>query len=156
MREETTISNSINDQKAISTITGYVLNIGIAVAVIGIMSMQAGNIYSDITTNTNENQLRIIGQKIATKITTADLALKRNPNSKGSTDLNLPSLHNSYTITIQNDTGNGDSRKIILDSSTVPDDIIVKYNTMNEMKHAELGSGSEVKLKFKNGVIKAK
>ncbi len=147
MRRESTVSVS-EDDEALSTVTGYVLHLGVAITVIGIMLMNMHGTMGYIRESTTEKNLRMAGESIAERIVEADTLSNRGSNPEGSLELRLPNVGETYTVEIEPDPGVDGTGEIKLDSGVRAATVTVEYNTVTQTDSAEFGSGSEVTMHY--------
>ena len=142
--------------KAVSVITGYVVNIGVAVAVITIFTVQSQGLVDSLRESTDKSEMTVVGDKIANKLTRADRIVRENEGSEGNISLDLPSSlsDKSYQVTIDADDGADDNGSVHVSALGSTINTTVKYNTTTQVKSSTLTKYTEADIEYSDTEIK--
>jgi len=135
------------DEEALSVLIGYVINLGVAAAVVGLTLFLLQGAFTDVRGNAIKAEMTSIGGSLAEDIERVDVLSQR-----GSGDINttarLPTAGRPYTANITSSPG-GNGRIVLTSGS---DSVEVSFNNDTEIRNAgdgiELPEGSSPTIRY--------
>ncbi|MFC7045641.1 hypothetical protein ACFQH6_09700 [Halobacteriaceae archaeon GCM10025711] len=129
----------MTDDRAVSSTVGFVLNLAIATLLVSSLLIAAGNVVDDRRESAARGELRIVGQRLAANLMTAD----RLAGAGGETvrvDADLPDriAGGSYIVTVN---GSAPRQHIELVSPDTDVRVVVYFESSTTVEDATLDGG---------------
>ncbi|MFB6282500.1 MAG: hypothetical protein ABEK59_01005 [Halobacteria archaeon] len=149
------MKRDILDDEAVSVVTGYVVNVAVAVAVITLFIVQSQTIVQNVRESTDDTELTVVGNKVAIKLYKADEIATESPGSAGNLSMDLPAglSENSYKVYIQEDPGSNGNGTIYVSTRGSDTNVSTIYNTSTNVKSATFTKFSDVDIEYTSSKI---
>ncbi len=92
------------EDSGVSITTGFILNLGIAVIAMSVFFYLGQGVYTNVQDQTAGTEIRVIGQKIAQDLESAD---RLSEFSEGTIERDYPRIEHSYTVNVTHDNASG-------------------------------------------------
>lgn len=122
------------DEEAISVLVGYVVNLGVAAAVVGLTLFLLQGAFTDVRGNAVEAEMEAVGENLAGEIERVDVLGQRGGGNV-STTARLPTASRPYTADVTSSAG-GNGR-IVLSSGS--DSVEVGFQNETRIRNATDG-----------------
>ncbi|MFB6196959.1 MAG: hypothetical protein ABEI52_01650 [Halobacteriaceae archaeon] len=132
-----------NVERGVSTVVGYVVNLGVATMLIVGLLTAAGTLVGDQRERAARSELEVIGGRIAADIETADRLLQASDSGFVRVETSLPKrvAGRTYEITIQR---SGNEVFIVLEMRNPDVTVTVPVNSKKDISPTSLSGGTLV------------
>ncbi|MFB6113980.1 MAG: hypothetical protein ABEJ58_07755 [Halodesulfurarchaeum sp.] len=126
--------------RGVSTVVGYVLNVGVATILITGLLFGATGLVSDQRERAVRSELEVVGNRIASDLQTADTLLRASDGGRVHVESSLPThvAGQQYRIEIRSD---GDGTTVVLRMSDPAVTVVVPVNTSVGVSETTLTGG---------------
>lgn len=139
----------------VSLITGFIMNLAVAILVISIVLLVAQGYMNSFTESSTRTELTVAGERIVSKFAVADKFAAVSNHTSGSLDLDPPPVvvGSGYTAKIQGDSGAGDNGTLFVVADDVDVNVSVPFNTSTPVRDAEFEAGTTSEIRFNSTEI---
>lgn len=141
--------------QGVSLITGFIMNLAVAILVMSLVLLTAQGYMNNFTERSTETELRVAGERIASRFVAADRFVRRSNDSAGSLTLDPPPIvvGSGYTAKVREDSGAGDNGTIYVHADDVDVNVSVPFNTTTPVDDAEFRGNTRSLIEYNQSKI---
>lgn len=139
----------------VSITTGFILNLAIAILVISIVLLTAQGYMNNFVEESTETELRIAGERIATRIAVADRLVRAGNDPVGLISLEPPPFvsGSGYNAHVSGDNGVSDNGTVYVAAEHQGVNISVPFNTSTPVRSVTFQGSTKTSIKFNSSEI---